>query len=81
MINPAETIRELRKKHEISQESLSKLSGVGITTIQAIESGKPVPGSNPTLGLFARLLAAFDCELAIIERKKPRKPRKNKAEK
>jgi len=49
-------IRELRKKHNLSQEKLAELSGIDYKHIQLLESKKP---SNPTISTIEKLAKAL----------------------
>lgn len=49
-------IKDLRKKKNISQEDLAKKSGVGRTTISALETGKATVTTNSTMQKIAEAL-------------------------
>lgn len=50
-------LRELRKKHKLTQEGLSEASGLDYKYIQRLESRKP---SSPTLNSLEKLAKAFN---------------------
>lgn len=56
----AQTIKELRKKHEISQEELAKKAGITYSTLIKIESGV---NDNPTIKTMKRIADAFKITL------------------
>lgn len=47
------TIREHRKSKNLTLHKLSSLSGVSVTQIQAVETGKSDPGNMATKNLLA----------------------------
>lgn len=49
-------IKELREQKNISQEELAKLSGVGRTTISALETGKATVTTNYTMQKISEAL-------------------------
>jgi len=53
-------IKELRTSRELTQEELSKLSGVPFATINRLEQGT----ANPTLTTIAKILNVFGYELS-----------------
>jgi transcriptional regulator with XRE-family HTH domain len=55
------TIKERRDDLQVNQESLAKLSGVGLRTIKQFESGK----GNPTLGTIQKLADVLGLELCL----------------
>ena len=55
----AKLIKELRVSRELTQEQLSKLSGVPFATINRIEQGS----ANPTLNTLVKVLNVFGYEL------------------
>ena len=57
-----ETISEIRKKKDISQDVLSGLAGIGRTHLSAIERGE----RKPTLETLYRLSLAFDMKMSDI---------------
>ncbi|MBA4543760.1 MULTISPECIES: helix-turn-helix transcriptional regulator [Thermoactinomyces] len=62
-------LRELRKKHNLSQEKLAQLVNVSRQTIISIENGK----YNPSLSLAFSLSKVFGClieEVFIMEEDK-----------
>lgn len=65
-----ELIQELKKRREVlgvSQDHLAELSGVGLRTLKALESGK----SNPTFETLYNLAEVLGMELNL-EVKKPK---------
>jgi len=56
----AKTIKELRKKHKISQEELAKKAGITYSTLIKIESGV---NDNPTMKTMKRIADALDVSL------------------
>lgn len=46
-------IREYRKSQHLTLRQLSKLSGVAVTQIQAVETGKSNPGNMAAKNLLA----------------------------
>lgn len=63
----ANTIKERRKALGITQNYLTELSGVGLRTLKAIESGK----NNPTLETINKLAEVLGMEIKL-EVKKPK---------
>ncbi len=66
-----EFIQSLKKRREIlgvTQEHLADLSGVGLRTLKALESGK----SNPTFETMNKLAEVLGMELKL-EVKKPKR--------
>ncbi len=57
-----ETISEIRKNKDISQDILSGLAGIGRTHLSAIERGE----RKPTLETLYRLSLAFDMKMSDI---------------
>ena len=51
-----DNIRNLRQKHSISQDRLSKLADLSLNTIVKVESGK---NSNPTISTLTRIAKVF----------------------
>lgn len=49
-------IKEIRERKNISQDDLAKISGVGRTTISALETGKAVVTTNITMQKIATAL-------------------------
>jgi len=65
-----ELIQALKKRREVlsvTQENLAELSGVGLRTLKALESGK----SNPTFDTLYKLAEVLGMELKF-EVKKPK---------
>lgn len=56
----AQTIKELRKKHKISQEELAKQAGITYSTLIKIESGV---NDNPTIKTMKKIADALDVSL------------------
>lgn len=63
----ANIIKERRKTLGIAQSHLAELSGVGLRTLKAIETGK----NNPTLGTIVKLAEVLGMEFKL-EIKKPK---------
>jgi transcriptional regulator with XRE-family HTH domain len=61
------TIKERRDALRVTQETLAKLSGVGLRTLKQLESGK----CNPTLTTVQKLGDALGLELVFIVKIKP----------
>ena len=59
-------IKERRRILDITQDDLSELSGIGLRTVKAIESGK----SNPTFDTINKLISVLGLDLKL-EVKKP----------
>lgn len=57
-----DTISEIRKRKDISQDVLSGLAGIGRTHLSAIERGE----RKPTLETLYRLSLAFDMKMSDI---------------
>lgn len=57
----SQDIKERRRVLEISQEDLSALSGVGLRTLKAIESGR----GNPTLQTLNDLVNVLGMEVKL----------------
>jgi len=49
-------IKELRKKHQLSQEQLAQKAGITYSTLIKIESGS---NKNPTLETLTKLASVF----------------------
>ena len=62
VLSPGETIRTLRELNELTQEALSKETGIPQTTVSAIESGRIKLGAERAK-VFAK---AFDVHPAVI---------------
>lgn len=58
----AETLRQRRKELHISQQELAAVTGIGIATLNRIESGKHIPGLRTLLPLAD----ALGLKLALI---------------
>jgi len=56
----AKTIKELRKKHKISQEELAKKAGITYSTLIKIESGV---NENPTIKTMKKIADALKVSL------------------
>lgn len=57
-----ETIAEIRRRKNISQDVLSGLAGIGRTHLSAIERGE----RKPTLETLYRISVAFDMKMSDI---------------
>ncbi len=71
-----EQIRKMRKAKGLTQDQLAEKSGVGVTHISHIETGKSVP----SLEMIIKLVNAFECsadELLCVEVKKAVELRNN----
>lgn len=55
------TIKERREGLQVTQESLAKLSGVGLRTLKQFESGK----GNPTLQTIQKLADTLGLEVCL----------------
>lgn len=55
------SLKGRRRALRLTQEDLSKLSGVGLWTIKQLESGK----GNPTLMTFQRIADVLGLEIAL----------------
>jgi len=67
LIELANTIKERRKTVEITQNYLAELSGVGLRTLKAIESGT----NNPTFETIYKIAEVLGMEIKL-EVKKPK---------
>jgi transcriptional regulator with XRE-family HTH domain len=56
----AKTIKDLRKKHKISQEELAKKAGITYSTLIKIESGV---NDNPTIKTIRKIADALDVSM------------------
>jgi len=56
----AQIIKELRKKHKMSQEELAKQAGITYSTLIKIESGA---NDNPTIKTMKKIADALDVSL------------------
>jgi transcriptional regulator with XRE-family HTH domain len=55
-------LREIRRRHRLSQRELAALSGTAKSTLARIES----TGSDPPIGALERILAAVGLQLAVV---------------
>jgi len=55
------TIKERREMLQVTQETLAKLSGVGLRTLKQFESGK----GNPTLQTLQKLADVLGMEVVL----------------
>ena len=62
-----ETLKKRRELLGVTQEHLAELSGVGLRTLKALESGK----SNPTYETISKLAEVLGMELKL-EVKQPK---------
>ncbi len=63
-----ELIEQLKKRRKVlgvTQELLAELSGVGLRTLKALESGK----SNPTFDTLNKLSEVLGMELRLLVKK------------
>jgi y4mF family transcriptional regulator len=58
-------LKERREALKVTQEDLAELSGVGLRTLKAIESGK----GNPTIDTLNKLADVLGLELKLEVRK------------
>ena len=56
----AKTLKELRKKHKISQEELARKAGITYSTLIKIESGA---NDNPTIKTIKKIADTLDVSL------------------
>jgi len=56
----SQTIKELRKRHKISQEELAKQAGITYSTLIKIESGA---NDNPTIKTIRKIADALEVSL------------------
>jgi transcriptional regulator with XRE-family HTH domain len=56
----AKIIKELRKKHKVSQEELARQAGITYSTLIKIESGA---NSNPTMKTMGKIADALGVSL------------------
>lgn len=62
----AETIRDLRKKHDLSQGELAQISGVSLPSISRFERGK----DTIRLDVLMKILDALGYRLDIMPKEK-----------
>jgi len=60
-----EQIKERRKTLDVTQETLSEISGVGLRTLKQFESGK----GNPTLETLQKICDALGLEINLTVKK------------
>lgn len=58
-----ESIRECRRKRNLTMRDLSRMSGISASQINNIEKGK----NNPTIATYIRLLNSMDYGFDIID--------------
>ena len=59
--NLIEIIKNRREALQVTQEELAEISGVGLRTLKAFESGK----GNPTVQTLSKLASALGLELTF----------------
>ena len=59
----AKRLRQLRKKHKLTQEQTAELAGMDIRHYQKLESRSP---NSPTLDTLAKLAKAFKITLSEL---------------
>lgn len=59
------TIKDIRQKHKMTQEELSKKSGVSRAIISGLESGERVVTSTETLSRLAKALESKVSDLFL----------------
>ena len=59
------TLKERREALKVTQEHLAELSGVGLRTLKAFESGK----GNPTIDTLNKLAEVLGLEIKLSIRK------------
>lgn len=62
-----ENIRKYRKKRGLSQDRLTKMADITLTTLVKIENGL---NNNPTLNTLTKLAEALDVSIDDLVRKK-----------
>ena len=62
-IKLAKRLKNLRKKHNLTQERLAELSGIDYKHIQLLESKKL---SNPTVSTLGKLAKAFKISVSEL---------------
>lgn len=62
-IRLSKRLRELRKKHKLTQEGLSEASGLDYKYIQRLEGKNP---SSPTLNSLEKLAKAFNLKISKL---------------
>ena len=65
-----QTIKERREMLQVTQETLAELSGVGLRTLNQLESGK----GNPTLQTLQKLANVLGMEVCLRLKKKNSNP-------
>lgn len=65
LIELIQSLKKRRKELKITQEHLAELSGVGLRTLKALESGK----SNPTFETLHKLAEVLGMELKLEVKK------------
>ena len=65
LIELIEALKKRRDVLDVTQEHLADLSGVGLRTLKALESGK----SNPTFETLSKLAEVLGMELKLEVRK------------
>lgn len=68
--NLIEIIKNRREALQVTQDELAEISGVGLRTLKAFESGK----GNPTLQTLNKLANALGLELTFQVKQIPSKP-------
>lgn len=63
--NLIKTIKKRREILQVTQESLAKISGVGLRTLKQFESG----GGNPTVKTIQKLADVLGLELCLKVKK------------
>ena len=67
----AREVRELRKRHKLTQKQLAAVSGINQGEISRIERGQ----TNPAVTTLAALLAPLGARLGVVPRDKHDLPR------
>lgn len=67
-------VRKIRIQHNLTQDQLSELSGVGRSTISNIETGRYIPRVDVAIYIAQELHIPVE-RLFIVERKKERNGR------
>jgi len=63
--NLIESVKERRKVLNVTQETLSEISGVGLRTLKQFESGK----GNPTLENLQKICDSLGLEINLVIKK------------